>query len=86
MLIHHSVLCSDEKTVRQESVTLPYLAVKIPYETEKGAVILLCCAVLCCAVLCCAVLCCAVQAYDRFALLSTLFCVFLKLASAYQYK
>jgi len=51
---------SDKKTAWQESVTLPYLTVKIPYETEKSAVILLCCAVLCCAVLCCAVLCCAV--------------------------
>ena len=39
---------------------LSYLTVGIVYVAEKGAVILLCCAVLCCAVLCCAVLCCAV--------------------------
>ena len=38
---------------------LSYLTVGIVYVAEKGAVILLCCAVLCCAVLCCAVLCCA---------------------------
>ena len=39
---------------------LSCLTAEKAYVTEKGAVILLCCAVLCCAVLCCAVLCCAV--------------------------
>ena len=33
---------------------LSYLTAGNTYVTEKGAVILLCCAVLCCAVLCCA--------------------------------
>ena len=46
---------------------LSYLTVGIVYVAEKGAVILLCCAVLCCAVLCCAVLCCAVLCCARVA-------------------